>query len=170
MKELAPIRTEQEKLLFCDDTIALHSGLTKGYIVLAKRLHTIRHERLYEPQWSSFMEFCMEMKDITFSQVSRLVGIYQRYVLDFKIPEEKVASVGWSILARTLPILKTKEQALEFVGSPLSRSDMEKHIKEVKSGVDMTKCPHEIDYYILKVCRVCGDRIKLEDKHSHEAQ
>lgn len=162
-KEIAIIKTEHQKLKYCEETIGLHTDLAMGYITLAKRLHAIREARLYEPQWSSFMEFGMEMKDITFSQISRLCGIYQKYVVDFKIPEEKVASVGWTILARTLPILKTRQQALDFIESPLSRSDLEKQIKEMKTGVDMSNCRHKKNYYVLRICRDCGDKEKTEE-------
>lgn len=168
---LAPIKTEEQKLNFCEETIGMNVNLSMGYILLAKRLHAIRAEKLYEPQWSSFMEFAMEMKDIAYTKVSRLCSVYQKYVIDLQIPEEEVAKVGWTILDRARRVIKTREEAMQFIESPLTRSDLEKEITEKETGKDMTQCKHE-DTYLVRVCRECKDKweeFEEKRKEKHEA-
>jgi hypothetical protein len=104
--------------------------------------------------------------DVSESQASKLINIYKVFIVEGKFPVEKVLQAkGHAVLAEYLPYIKTQEDrewALENA-TVLSSQDSRKLLKEKKTGVDMSECKHE-DYYIIKVCRTCGDKESIHDK------
>jgi hypothetical protein len=151
---------------FCTDTLKLKKTSESSFLELGARLRAIRDGHLYEPQWTSFPEYLSEM-DVSESQASKLINIYKVFIVEGKFPVEKVLQAkGHAVLAEYLPYIKTQEDrewALENA-TLLSSQDSRKLLKEKKTGVDMSECKHE-DYYIIKVCRTCGDKESIhEDK------
>jgi hypothetical protein len=142
---------------FCMKTLEMHCELTFGYLNLAQRLQKIKDERLFEPQWSTFYEFTLEIREMSLSTVDKLLAVYRRYVLEYKLPMKEVATLPWTILADSLPLIQSKEDAIEFLKTPHTRQDIKKTLKEKRSGVKMDECTHE-DTYLIRICRTCGDR------------
>lgn len=156
---------EIENLNYCNKAISLEKDISKQFLLLGEYLYRIDSERLYEPQWTSFNEFIKEFKSLSQASVSKLLNIYSRFVIDYQIPEDKLIGVGgWTNIAEILPITKSKEDALEWIdkATVLTRSDLRKEISEKKTGVQMSECKHE-DYYVIKVCKICHDKIRLEE-------
>ncbi len=122
-----------QNLKYCEETLALKEGLELGFLTLGERLLRIRDERLHAPQWEDFDEFVAELK-MAPSTVSRLIGIYQKLVLEYKIAPAQIGKAGgWTVVAEV------------FV--------------EAKTGVLQRDCKHA-DTYTIKICRDCGERTK----------
>lgn len=153
--------SEKKRYEYCQSALHIEKKIKKGFVVLAEMLYNIREKNLYEPAWSSFQEFSMEFKEISSSTISKLCSVYEKYVIDYKISPEKLYPAGWTILYQALPLMKSKEDATEFLnkGNILSREDIKKEIKELRTGIDTTKCRHK-ETYKIEVCSDCGERWK----------
>ena len=156
------IINQEENVKYCEDTIKLFTQTQFAFISLAKRLQDIRDNHRYAPQWGSFREFCLEMNELSISQVSRLIGIHEKFVLNAGIDEEELGKAGWTKLAMTLPLVRTKDEAEYWAdqAKTLTKTDLSRAIKEQQTGVDMAKCIHE-DTYLLRICKDC--HVKFEE-------
>ena len=158
-----------ERYNFCQETITLFTQMQIGYLALAQRLWEIKANRLYLPHWESFNAYCMEMNDMSSSVISRLVNIHERLVLEAGIPSEDISEAGWSKVAVALPIIHDKESAQHWVGlaKQLSKTDLAREVKEYRSGRPMKDCDHK-NFYIIKVCRDCGYKWRIENADDPE--
>jgi hypothetical protein len=150
------------KLDFCEDTAKLKKDIEVGFLKLGERLQKIRDERMFEGRWDSFEEY-LDYATISPGTASKLINIYQRFFLEWEIDAEKLVEAGgWSVVATLLPICKSKKDAKDWLSKAniLSRSDLEKDIKEFRTGKPMSECLHS-DSYILKVCRTCGHKERI---------
>lgn len=146
-------------LNFCESTIQLVQNIEGAFIELGKRLLRIRDERLWESNWESYEEFLSEIK-ISPGKASKICSVYEKFVVEFEVDQEKLANVGWSNLYSMLPAIKTKSDAKEWVdkGMVLRREDIEDEVREFKHG----KCEHkEFDEITLRICRNCGKKIRV---------
>ena len=153
-KEITPLG-------FCESTIELVQNIEGAFINLGERLHKIRIERLWESNWDSYEEFLGEIK-ISPGKASKIVSVYETFVLEYKVPTEKLSSVGWSSLYSMLPAIKSGQDANEWVekGSVLRREDIEDEVREFKKG----KCncdEHPFEEIILQICKNCGKRHRV---------
>lgn len=158
------IINQEENVKFCEETIKMFAQAQFMFIVLGKRLQDIRDNHRYAPQYGSFREFCLEMNEMSISQISRLIGIHEKFVLGAGIDEQELGEAGWTKLAMTLPFVRTNDEAQYWAGQAKeqTKSGLSKMIKELKTGVDMAKCQHK-DTYLLKVCNICHDRWEEHD-------
>lgn len=161
MKKINPID-------FCEHTIVFKHYIETQYLEFAAQLKNIRDDKLYAGRWESFEDF---LADPTMAMdkgtASKMISIHERFVLEYKIPTQKIAQVGgWSKVAEILPVIKDKKSAIKWLeqAASLSQSDLRKEIKEEKTGIKMSECEHK-DFYLVKICRKCGDRIQ---DHSHD--
>lgn len=157
------MKLETEKLKYCNEALEIEKKLRKGFLVLAQYLYKIREGRFYEPQWSTFEEYMWEFKEISPATISKMISVYENYVVKFKFRPRKLEPIGWNALYTMLPVIKSKASAQRWIGTALvlSRQDLFKEIKEKRTGVDMSECKHE-DFYEIRICRTCGDRWKNE--------
>lgn len=149
-------------------TIALREQIESGFIILAERLKKIRDERLWETgEYDNFEAFVREMR-ISPSTASKLIGVYEKFVLIGGIPIEDVAKVGWTNISLFLPKIKTKEDAQEIWDKThlLDRTDAQRTWQEMKLGVDMQTCNHDNSYF-LRVCRSCGLKMEHHEKEEN---
>jgi hypothetical protein len=143
-------------LNFCESTIELVQNIEGAFIELGKRLLRIRDERLWESNWESYEEFLSEIK-ISPGKASKICSVYEKFVVEYGVEQEKLAGVGWSNLYSMLPAIKSKRDATEWVdkGMVLRREDIEDEVREFKHG----KCDHknfrELHIYI---CNDCGKK------------
>ena len=153
------------KYNYCEETTKLKQSIEVSFITLGERLRRIRDEKLYEGQWETFALYLMDAK-ISEATASKLINIYQRFFVEWNFPSEKLVEAGgWTVVASLLPVCKTKEQAEEWMDKALvlSRPDLEKEIREVKTGMPMITCKHS-DSYMIKICRHCGERERIYEK------
>lgn len=158
--------SEIGKQKYCERAVLLEEAGRAMYLTLGEMLHNIRNERLYEPFWGSWQEYCMEFKDLSGSSISKLITIYEVFVLryGFKI-EELAKSGGWTKLYQIALASPTKKDATRWLskGKVASRSDLMKFLTEAKTGIDMSKCKHK-DAYLIRVCPSCGDRHRVYEE------
>lgn len=155
----------QKNFNYCMDTLHAYCKLNIEYFYIAEKLQKIQNERLYEPQWSTFWEYCMEMRAMSLDTIKKLMAVHRKYVVEYKISPEKMDKIGWTVLGEALPLIKSKEQAMKLIESPETRQHIKKTIKEMKTGIKMDECKHE-DSYLVRICRTCGDR--WQEFHEHE--
>lgn len=152
-----------ENLKYCEETLELKANIEGGFLALAEHLYNIKEHSLFEPQWSSFLEFCDELR-MSQNNINKLIQIHQTFVLDYAIDKDKIKTAGgWSALQEILPMVSNKKQALKWLESAslLSRSDLRKNIIEEKTGIDMRHCRHK-DTYTVKICRTCGVKVQTK--------
>lgn len=156
---------ERTNFEFCRHTIALKENIERTFIELGRRLYKIREERLYEPFYDSFNVYCDELK-LSQSTISKLVNIYKKFILEYGFsPTRLMKAGGWGVMAEALPVIHSKKDANDFLdkAETLTLRDMRKEVLEKKSGIDQRTCNHKDDFYVLKICRRCGDRQTMED-------
>jgi len=145
---------------YCQETLNLKQNIEESFLDLGERLFKIREKRLYEPSRESFDDFLMEMK-MSSGTASKLINIYVKLVIGYQISVKQIASAGgWSIVAECLPIIKSREEAEEWIAkaSFMTQTDIRRDIKEAMTGVQMKDCKHEWETY--RFCHVC----KLREK------
>lgn len=164
MNEISPF-SEEKRHGFCLKAIELKKDIESRFLELGGFLHEIKENRDYEAGWSSWEEYTMELK-MSKATISKLIRIYQIFILKFKFSPAKLANLGgWSVVAEMLPQIKEntpRSDVQDWLGEmvDLPRSDVRRAIIERKTGVSMNDCKHE-DTYTIKICRDCGDRWKL---------
>jgi len=155
--------SETSKHKYCNKTLEMEKGARMLYLMLGERLYNIRHQRLYEPFWSSWGEYCMEFKDLSPASISKVIAVYELFVLKLGFTTEELAdSGGWTKLYQISRFVKDKEDAIKWLATAKdqTRQDLEKHLIEAKTGVDMTECSHE-NTYMIRVCADCGDKERV---------
>lgn len=149
---------------FCLETKRLKETLELEFIQLGERLFKIKSERLYEPYWSDFNEYLMELR-LSESTASRLMGIWHKFVFQFRIPISEIAKAGgWTLVAEISPSCENRRQAVHWLAKAqqLNVTDLRRELKESKTGVPMIDCQH--DYYTLRCCKKCGVREHYADE------
>lgn len=152
---------EIQNLDYCNQTIHLKKNIEGSFISLGEHLKNIRDGGLYAPQWSSFPEFLWELglKDGT---VSKLINIYNTFVLKFPIPEADLYSPkGWSSLAEALPLIKNQEDAQHYVHlrNTLSAKDYRDTVRAKIKGTDLDTCEHPPEFSVTLIwCKKCGQK------------
>lgn len=165
---MTDIQVGNPGLNYCAEALEFEKTISTQFLQLGEYLYNIQEQNLYAPQWDSFTEFCNEFRSLSQASISKLVGIYRTYIIDHQFPRERIAALGgWSNIAETLPMVKTKEEAENWLSKAetLSRVDLRKEITEQKTGRDMRDCAHE-NHYDLRVCRDCHDRWRTADSQS----
>ena len=157
---------EKKNYDFCLETIALKGAIEESFLQLGKRLYTIRENEMYLPSYETFDEFSLELK-MSRATISKLLNIYQLFIHRFGIPEKRLLQAGgWSNVAELLPVVTTKAMALTWLdkAEALTRADLRIALTAKKTGVDPSDCEHDKDYFVLKVCRICGLKESIKDK------
>lgn len=150
---------------FCNEAIAIKNKIEKNFLELGSYLYTIRTQKLYEGQWENFAYFLMEM-NLTESTASKIISVFEKYVLEYNIPDNEIIEAGgWTKLYTTLPLVSSQEDAKYWIGQSkvLTQKDLSKTIIERKSGVEMAECKHKNTYQVT-ICKDCGDRFRAYDE------
>lgn len=156
--------SEKKQHEFCLEALDLKKNIECDFIELGMLLSKIKEFRYYEAGWSSWEEYVMELK-MSEASISRLVRIYEVFILRFKFAPAQLAPIGWANVAELLPQIKETTPRNDVQGwlgemVNLPRQDVRRAIIERKTGISMADCKHK-DTYTIKICRGCGDRWKL---------
>jgi hypothetical protein len=158
--------TEQSNHDLCLLAIEQKKNLELEYLSLGATLHAIKERQAFESGWSSWEEYCMELK-MSESSISKLLRIYEIFVLRYAIEQPKLAAAGgWSTLAELLPLVSPQETSRERVEELLeivttqTRSDARKTIKGAVDG-SPEDCNHA-DTYIIRICCDCPERWEIK--------
>lgn len=158
--------SENKKHEYCKKAIKLEQDARFMYLGLGEMLYNIREERLYEPFWASWQEFCMEFKDLSQSSISKLVVIYETFILKYGYTPETLSKAGgWTKLYALTHCIKSKAEAKHWlsIAETYSRGDLEKLLVEARTGVSMSKCKHK-NTYTIEICKDCGERWEVYPK------
>jgi hypothetical protein len=160
------INTETKQYEFLEETKKLLGQTSIAQFILAERLHRIKEERLWQAGYESFDDYCMELKTYNSGTISKLMTIHKKFVIEYQIPQEKLAEVGWTILYKAKNVLTGKEDAEEFVDNAIiwTGSDTNREIASRKSGKDIDDCLHE-NTILVRICKECGQRWEQHEEH-----
>lgn len=156
---------EIQNFKICQEALELRDSIEVAFLKLGELLYNIKENRLYEGQWESFDEYCMEFRGMSKSTVSKLIAIYEKFVIQFGFSSTKLQKVGgWAVLAEALPVVTTKKEAQDWIdrASVLTLVDMRKSVRETKNGIPVGECKHK-DTYTIRVCRTCGERERVDE-------
>ena len=163
MSDETSIIQNESAFQYCDTTLKLKKTIETSFLSLGERLSKIRIERLWESNWSSWVEYLADMK-ITESTASRLITVYDTYVVKYALPEEKLASIGWSSLYEMARFIPSKQSAEDFVDKTflMRKEDVRDEIRVARHGDH----EHEWKEIHLRMCTVCGkkERLYAEDE------
>ncbi len=150
---------------YCADTIdmaaKINDRLVLDYLELGSRLYEIYWNQLFLPAWDTWSDFLEEVK-MSSARASRLIGIYKKLILDFKIEPKKLAEMGgWSNISDILPYAENKEQTLKLIEElePMRRQDRRDTLRQREKG------EHEHEWHEIHVrqCSICGLKEKIYD-------
>lgn len=137
--------------------------MEKNFLSLAEYLYQIKNNSLWQYGYTSWEEFRDEIK-LSDATISKLMKIYQTFVLDYGFtPDQIVSAGGWSVLAETLPLIRSKTDAEEWLhkSKELSLRDVRAEVREAKLGISATtECSHE-NAYVIRICPDCGNRERV---------
>ncbi len=152
------VTNEKKNHEYCLDTIEAGKKTEETVMALAERLHRIRQLNLYTPSWDSFEEFCMEIKNLSYKSIMKLIDIHETFVLKYKLAPEKIAEAGgWTVIAELLPVIKTKEDAIHWLerAKTAPREHLRQDVREARRGIPQGTCSHK-NYVVLHKCKDCG--------------
>lgn len=149
---------------YCRSTIQLKETIETSFIALGERLARIRQGNLWEQEWGSWEEYVMELK-MSPATASKLINVYETFVVKFQLPHDKLGATGWASLYEVLPLCTSKEKAEEMVekATVLKRDDLRDEIREATKGV----CSHTNGHTItLRICDDCGKKIRVYEENT----
>lgn len=156
----------KENFVYCKQTMELKQKIEGSFILLGKRLMEIRDKKKFLPNYENFNDFVVDIK-LDPGTASKLIKIYQHFIIDLKIHPKAVSSVGsWTNVYEIVKVVKTKKDAREWLDKAkhLTKTDLQKEIMEVTKGVVEKDCPHDDTYKLeLQVCRKCGAKYKVHE-------
>jgi hypothetical protein len=155
--------TPTDNLKYCNDALALREDIEVNFLLLGEYLYNIKEHRLYEPQWSDWIEYCFETR-ISQNNINKLIQIHKTFILEYGFERKQIATAGVSLLSDVLPAIQNKKDATEWLkkATLLTRQDLRKELTEHRTGIDMAKCKHK-DTYTIEICRTCGQRHEVHD-------
>lgn len=139
---------------YLDETITLINHIEVSFLVLAERLFKIHAEDLWKANYSTYQEFLVTAR-ISEAKDSKLRLVYSRFIKDYGLKQEEVATVGWSSLYFLASKVDDKEKAIALLGQAevLSRKDFIDVVLESKVR------PHEcvaVEKIVLGKCGYCS--------------
>jgi len=155
--------TSVKKQQYCEKAVLLEEAGRAMYLTLGEMLFNIRSERLYEPFWDSWQEYTMEFKDLSGASISKLITVYEVFVIKYGFSIEELARAGgWTKLYKIAISSKTREEANDLLeaAKTLTRKDLEATLRELETGIDMSKCLHP-DAILVRICPDCGDKHRI---------
>lgn len=157
--ELAPNEVGLEKV---HEAMMLRRNIDGAFLHLGKLLKEIRDDRLYEQEYDNFEMLLQDMR-LTKGTASKLISVYEQFILKYEISPEQLSEIGYSSLyeiQKKLPEDATKKDVVEWVekGKNLTRDDLKKELDKHDDRVK--QCLHP-DRYLISVCNDCGDRHRV---------
>lgn len=144
---------------YLNDTLALKATIETSFLVLGERLRNIREDKLYMGEYETFDEFLLTAK-ISKASASKLITVYETFIMKFKMAPKQLAEVGWSSLYAIAGHADTKEKAKDLVQKAglLTRDHLLATLKE--DGEGHNHCKHA-DTRVVEVCNNCSHRRQI---------
>lgn len=151
---------EIQPLNYCHETINLKRTIQSAFLTLAERLYQIRSSEMWTANWASWADFLEEL-DVSEATASKLIRVYEVYVLQHAIDEEKLAKLGWDSLYSAIPLLQgSAKKPIEVVEdfSQLRKADQREILRENKKG----PCEHNWEDIHMRRCTACGKMERVQ--------
>jgi len=154
---------------FCNETLEMKQEIELRFLDVGARLKKIRDGQLWESQWESFGEYLKEM-DVSEGTASKMINVYQIFIEDYNFSPAKL-TMGWSKLAETLPYIKEKKDAEDFLhlATILPKEELRKELQERKTGIEMRRCEHT-DTYLIRCCNQCKMKWKIYEEDTGKSK
>lgn len=153
--------TSQEKdRQYCEETAKLKYSIEGAFLTLGERLKTVRDERLFAHEWETFEDFLNDAMGMSKSTASKFINVFEKFVLEYKIPTERLLTVGQDKLKEILPLVTDEQSAEDWLTKAETmtfRDDLRREMREAKTGIDPMKCKHE-DKYTINICNICKNK------------
>lgn len=137
---------------FLKETIEVVRQLEVRFIELGRRLHRINAQHLWKGVYESYSDFLDEAK-VTPSTASKLVNVYEQYIVVAGLTEEQLIGAPYSSLYEAIPLLQ-HESASKVLSKVklLTRSEIHDEAREDK----YPDCKHE---ETIVICSHCHKRV-----------
>lgn len=158
-------KTNLAKYNYCQQAINQKEHIESQFWLLAEMLWKVKSDSLYKEGWTDWSEYCNEFKGLSKRSIDRIIQLYNVFVHHFGIPITELQQAGgWALLAETLPYIKTKADAEEWIekSKVLTLQDIRKELKEKKTGIPMAQCAHP-NRVKMWYCPLCGDTEQIFD-------
>jgi len=140
--------------------MALRDLIERSFLSMGERLWFIREKMLYRHDYASFLDFVKEL-NIGNSMASKLMRIYEVFVVKFKFPQPVLAVLPWTSLYELSRLVRNKEEAEEMLGEMpfLKAAELRMRVYELQSG---HPCDHDLYEISFRMCHKCplSERIK----------
>lgn len=156
---------QADNLKLCQKGLELMKVLEQGFLKLGEVLMEIRNNQAYYPQWESFGDYLEEGHVMSEANASKLITVYNRYIIKMQEPEQELVKIGWSKLYDLHRTYDEDQELRDAMldASLLTTSHLRQKLHEKKAGVDQTTCKHT-NTYTIKVCRDCNFREKIYEQ------
>lgn len=166
-QEVIPVEkyflTDEESREFCDETGQLARGMKSAFMLLAQRLYKIREKKLYQKAgYDTFWEYREDVLKIENSIVSKLINLYEFFVVMYGVDFESIQNSSYTKLYLVKPLIEKKSEIDEWLQKEkdLPNSEFKKEVKQAKikkfGKKDIEDCEH-IDTHLIRVCNECAE-------------
>lgn len=156
MKEL----TEVEAHNLCLKGIIAFQQAESSLLRAAGVLYMIRESKAYETEYGSWWAYVEEVKQHSAGTISKLIQVWEKYIVEFKMDVQEVEKLGWAKAYKALKLRnpESKEQAVAvFQELELTaESDSNSVLKD-------PNCKCEDCFEItFRQCRKCDKRTRVK--------
>lgn len=152
-------------LELCQKGLDMMRVLKKASLELGRILMEIRDTQAFSSQWESFADYLAEEKFMSEANASKLITVYNRFIIKMKEPYERVAAIDWTVAYELHRLFKDDNELKDAFDNAtiLNTSHLRQMITEKRTGITQETCLHS-DTYTIRVCKICGQREKIYDK------
>lgn len=142
---------------FVRETIDLIGQIETRFLELGARLYKIREQKLWSETYDSYQEF-LDTAHINPGLASMLASVHKRYVLDGKIPQEKLVGIGYTNLYEAIPLIEANGVDVAVVkASTLTRNEIKDEVRDENHGIHMHEPLEGVHWGQCK----CGKFVRL---------
>ncbi len=143
---------------FLRETIDLVKQIETRFLELGARLFNIRDKQLWSETYDSYEDF-LDTAHISHSNASILASIHRHYVVEGKIPQTKLAGIGYSNLYEAIPLIEKEGiKSAMAKAETLTRAEIKDEVRDKKHGVHH----HVLGNERWAACEKCGKFVKIQ--------
>jgi hypothetical protein len=151
MSDIVP--TEIERAL------SLRTKIEGHFLELGAELYKIQKNESYKGMYSSWREFAEMGMRMSPGNLSKIIQVFERFVLELKVSPVKLQEAGYSNLYTAIPLLKADnvEEIVEKAAT-LGRRGIELLVVDSKHGEH--DCVPDLEV-CLRPCSTCGRMMRV---------
>jgi len=141
--------------------VILKKSLARNFLELGRQFKEIKDHKHYKTLgYESFNQY-LATPEVTFhsSTAYRLIQIYEKFVIEFGVPEDKLIQVDRKKLEMLIPFVdKNNYEEWFYKAKELTRYDLDKEIKQL----DELHCTHSWFKDEIWTCTKCHTRSRYK--------